>query len=347
MRLWVHLCLAASSALALCACDALGSADREGVRAVGSSTVYPFAVAVAEALATAQPELDAATVESVGSGEGIRQFCAGDGLDTPDIANASRRMTKAEFETCQANGVTEIIELLVGLDGIVFASASQGGLSMPLTAQLVYRALAQAPYDARQTAGEWSDLAPSLPRKPILIYGPPATSGTRDALKELVLKPGCQAESRMAALGKAEPDRFESVCTTVREDGAYVEQGERDELIVAKVAENPDALAIFGYSYFEENTDKVKALPVGGIEPTYETIANGQYPVVRPLYVYVKKSHIDRVAGLRPYLEQWSRSWGRDGPLARHGLVAASDKVQANNGEALETLEPMTGQGLL
>ena len=341
MRLAFGIGLALSCALGLAACGAMGSEEREGVRAVGSSTVYPFAAAVAEELAKIHPELDSAFVLSTGTSEGIRQFCEGVGLSTPDIVNASRRMTRAEYAKCQANGVDEIIELQVGLDGIVFATARDGGIAMELTPQMIYEALAAKPYGEAQDARTWSAVDSSLPAEPIEVYGPPPTSGTRDALQELVLKTGCEANGRLGGTKLAEPARFDTLCTELRADGAYIAQGEHDDMTVAKLPDNPEALAIFGYSYFEENTDKVRALPVGGIEPTYDTIASGRYPAARPLYLYVKKAHLDLVPGLRPYLEQWARSWGKDGPLTRIGLVAASERMQALNRRAIANLEPM------
>lgn len=340
MRATVGFILASAGVLALAACGNAGDA-REGVRAVGSSTVYPFAVAVAEALARSHPELDAAFVESTGTSEGIVQFCAGAGVSTPDIVNASRRMTKAEFDACKANGVGEIIELQIGLDGIVFASARDGGIEMPLTAETIYRALAANPHGDPQTATTWSAIGRALPAAPIEVFGPPVTSGTRDVLRELVLKEGCRRDERTKLLEQSAPDRFERVCTDLRTDGAYAEQGERDDETVGKLAGNSGALAIFGYSYFEENTDTVKAMSVDGVAPTYETIANGQYPAARPIYIYVKAAHLDLVAGLRPYLGQWAENWGEDGLLTGIGLIAASKRAQAANLRAIENLEPM------
>lgn len=341
MRLAFGIGAALACALGLAGCGSMGSEDREGARAVGSSTVYPFAAAVAEQLAKTHPDLDAAFVLSTGTSQGIRLFCDGVGLSTPDIVNASRRMTKTEYERCQANGVGEIIELQIGLDGIVFASARDGGIELQLTPQMIYEALAARPYGEAQTASSWSSVDASLPGAPIEIYGPPPSSGTRDALQELVLKAGCRTNGRLGGAALSEPERFDSVCTELRTDGAYVEQGEHDDRTVAKLPANPEALAIFGYSYFEENADKIKAMPVDGIEPTYETIASGRYPAARPLYLYVKKAHLDMVPGLRPYLEQWARSWGEDGPLTRIGLVAASERMQALNRGAINELTPM------
>ena len=216
--------LVALGAAALAACGGPAGDTRNSIRAVGSSTVYPFAKLVAENFARSHPDFGSPIVESTGTGGGINLFCAGVGADTPDIANASRRMKASEFETCQANGVEEVTEIQVGLDGIAFASA-QGGITMNLTPEIVYRALAARPYGQDQTARTWRDVDPSLPDRPILVYGPPSTSGTRDALKELVLIPGCETNAEMAALKDSDETRHEQLCTELRTDGAYVDQG--------------------------------------------------------------------------------------------------------------------------
>ena len=324
--------LAVASILALAGCnDELGTVEsRDTVRAVGSSTVLPFAKAVAESLNRSNPDIPAPIIESTGTGGGMKLFCSGVGPDTPDTANASRRMKKSEFDECQANGVTEIIELQVGLDGIAFASA-QGGIQMNLTPEIVYRALAASPYGGEQTAETWADVDPSLPALPILVYGPPTTSGTRDALKELVLEVGCKANPEMAALKESDEDRYDQVCTEVRSDGRYVDQGEQDNLIVQKIEGNSNAVGIFGYSYLEENASKVQGLSMNGVAPTYENISSFTYPGARPLYVYVKKAHIGQIAGLEEYLQEWTKMWAVGGPLAAIGLVASPEDVLAAN----------------
>lgn len=319
--------LVAVVAVALAGCGGT-DATRSSVRAVGSSTVYPFAKLVAESFARSNPELGSPIIESTGSGGGIELFCQGVGANTPDIANASRRMKVSEFEKCQANGVTEVTELQVGLDGIAFA-ASRGGIDMNLTPEIVYRALAARPFGQEQTAKTWRDVDPSLPAKPILVYGPPSTSGTRDALKELVLIPGCETRAEMQALKESDEDRQEQICTEVRSDGAYVDQGEQDNLIVQKIQGNADAIGVFGYSYLEENLDKVQGLRMNGIEPTYENIAQFRYPGARPLFIYVKNAHLDAIRGLRGFISEWAQMWGREGPLTRIGLVANPDDVAA------------------
>jgi len=312
------LCALACLSLAGCAGE---SGTRDSVRAVGSSTVYPFAKNVAESFARSHPEYKSPIVEATGSGAGINLFCAGLGAHTPDIAHASRRMKPSELETCKANGVEDVTEIVVGLDGIALASA-QNGIMMQLTPEIVYRALAATPYGEPQTARRWNDIDPSLPDRPILVYGPPSTSGTRDALEELILLPGCEADPRMAALKEQDEDRFDEVCTRVRSDGAYVDQGEQDNLIVQKIGSNPNAVGVFGFSYLEENADRVQGLPMNGVTPTYANIASGAYPGARPLYIYVKRAHLDAIRGLREFIDQWAQMWGADGPLTRIGLVA-------------------------
>ena len=328
-------CLVALSTMALAACgQSGGEGSRDSIRAVGSSTVYPFAKAVSESFARNNPDFGSPIIESIGTGGGIREFCKGVGAQTPDMANASRRMKASEFETCNANGVTDIIELQVGLDGIAFASA-QGGIEMNLTPTMVYEALAASPYGGEQTATNWSDVDPSLPNEPILVYGPPSTSGTRDALKELVLEAGCKTNEDMKALKESDEDRFDQLCTEVRSDGAYVDQGEQDNLIVQKIENNPKAVGVFGYSYLEENADKVQGLRMNGVEPTYENISSFAYPGARPLYVYVKKAHMRAIPGLDAYLNEWVANWSKDGPLAKIGLVASPADVMVANEKAV------------
>ncbi len=314
-----RLAFAALSVLALSACGdaAGGGGSRESIRAVGSSTVFPFAKLVSESFVRSNPEYPSPIIEATGSGGGIQLFCSGVGADKPDMANASRRMKASEFETCQQNGVTEITELQVGLDGIAFASA-QGGITMNLTPKIVYEALAANPYGEEQTNRTWSDVDPSLPNEPILVYGPPSTSGTRDALAELVLEVGCDTNPEMEALKDSDEDQHARICTEVRSDGAY------------------------GYSYLEENADKVQGLSMNGVEPTYENISSFAYPGARPLYVYVKNAHLDAIPGLRAYLAEWGKMWSRGGPLADIGLVASPDDVMARNTQALTQFPTLT-----
>ncbi len=340
--------LAAASALTLAACggDNAGSgASRDQIKAVGSSTVYPFAKAVSETFTRSNPDFKSPIIESTGTGGGMKLFCAGVGAETPDIANASRRMKASEFETCQQNGVTDIIEIQVGLDGIALASA-KGGITMNLTPKMVYEALAASPYGGEQTTMNWSDVDPSLPNQPILVYGPPSTSGTRDALKELILEAGCKTDEATKALKETDEDKYDQVCTEVRSDGKYVDQGEQDNLIVQKIEGNPNAVGIFGYSYLEENADKVQGLNMNGVAPTYENIASFEYPGARPLYVYVKKAHIGAIKGLSEFLTQWTTMWDRDGELAKIGLVANPDDVAAKSMSAATNYDTLDGSEL-
>ena len=339
----------ALSAVILAGCDGgAGGGARDSIRAVGSSTVYPFAKQVAESFARSNPDYKSPLIESTGTGGGVQLFCQGVGADTPDMVNASRRMKVAEFDKCQANGVTEIIELQVGLDGIAFASAS-GGIMLQLSPKTVYEALAASPYGGEQTAENWSDVDPALPAEPILVYGPPSTSGTRDALKELVLEAGCDTNADMKALKDADEDRHQQLCTEVRADGAYVDQGEQDNLIVQKIESNPRSVGVFGFSYLDENKDKVQGLPMNGVDPTYENISSFAYPGARPLYVYVKRAHMRAIPGLDLYMQEWVRSWKADGPLAEIGMVASPpDTMNQNEARVNElillTREDLTGE---
>lgn len=332
MRMITKFAVLAASTLALAGCDAAGSGGggRDSVRVVGSSTVFPFAKVVAENATLSNSGMNSPLIESTGSGGGIKLFCGGIGPETPDIVNSSRRMKASEFETCVANGVTEIIEIQVGLDGIAFAT-SKNGITMNLTPKIVYEALAASPYGGEQTNQTWADVDPSLPAEPILVYGPPSTSGTRDALKELVLEAGCNTNPAMKALKESDEDKYDQTCTEVRNDGKFVDQGEQDNLIVQKISNNDKAVGVFGYSYLEENTDKVKGLPMNGSDPTYENIASFAYPGARPLYMYVKKAHIGQIPGLDLYLAEWAKSWDKGGVLAKIGLVASPDDVRAAN----------------
>jgi phosphate transport system substrate-binding protein len=339
--------LAAASLALLAACGG-GEEDTgpEAISIVGSSTVYPFAQQVAQDYVAANEGAIAPVIESTGTAEGIEEFCAGTGPGTPDIVNASRRMHIEEFNRCQTNGVDEIVEIKVGRDGIAFVSAVDEGVELKLTPQIVYRALAANPFGGEQTAQNWADIDASLPAEPIIVYGPPASSGTREAMQKLVMEPACTANAEMAALEDSDEAAFTRNCDALRGDSAYSEQGEKDDLIVRKVANNPRAVGIFGYSYLEENQGLVKALPVGGVLPTAETIADGSYPASRPLYIYVKKAHVGVTPGLGEFVAQWAQSWGEDGPLAKIGLVPATGEARAESAAAVENLTAMTAEGL-
>ncbi|NLS27220.1 hypothetical protein S2M10_22140 [Sphingomonas sp. S2M10] len=334
-----RLALIAFSALALSSCD--GSATRE-IRVVGSSTVYPFTTAVAEAFVNAKSGRKAPVVESIGSGAGIRRFCEGVGAQFPDIANASRRMTRNEYDRCQTDKVGDIIEVVIGLDGVALAESNQGP-KLQLTKKDIYLALAANPDGKPNTAKTWKDVNPALPAIPILVMGPPSTSGTRDAFVELMLEPGCieaypEAEKLKAA---ADPAQFDTACRRIRDDGPYVDKGENDNLIVQGLAQNPNALGIFGYSYLEENQNRLHGVPIEGVAPTYDTIANGHYPGARPLYLYIKKRHLKAVPGLKDFLTLYSTMWVPKGPLVKRGLIAAPEKLRERMAERIALELPL------
>jgi phosphate transport system substrate-binding protein len=343
MRLLKTLAFVAVSTLALAACGGSGGSSsggaRDFVRVVGSSTVYPFATAVAETAVKASG-IKSPVIESTGTGAGMKLFCAGIGTAHPDVENASRRMKASEYADCAKNGVKDIVEIQIGLDGIAFATA-KGGLSMPLTVADVYKALAANPFGKPNAAKNWKDVNPALPAVPISVYGPPSTSGTRDALAELILTKGCESDPAMKALKDSDKDRHKAICTEIRTDGVYVEQGENDNLIVQKIAENSKAVGIFGFSFLEENMDKLKGLTMGGIAPTYATVSDFSYPGARPLYIYVKAAHLKAIKGLGDYVTAFAGAWGPDGALKAKGMVVAPEAVRAASAEIVKTMKPM------
>jgi phosphate transport system substrate-binding protein len=338
------LALVTVSALALSACGGSTDNGARAVRAVGSSTVYPFATAVGEAAAKSAG-IKVPVVESTGTGAGMKLFCAGVGVAHPDIENASRRMKKSEYEDCAKNGIKDIIEIQVGLDGIAFAEAT-GGLSIALTPVEIYKALAATPFGKPNTAKTWKDINPAFPAEPILVYGPPSTSGTRDALKELILVKGCESDPAMKALKDSDKEAHKKNCETVRTDGAFVEQGENDNLIVQKLAQNPKAIGIFGFSFLEENSDKLKGITMSGIAPTYAAIADFSYPGARPLYIYVKAAHLKAIKGLNEYVAAWAAAWGQDGALKKKGMVVAPADVLAKNEAIVKAMTLMDPSSL-
>jgi phosphate transport system substrate-binding protein len=292
-------------ALAAAALAAPAAAAREQIRIVGSSTVFPFSAAVAEHFGRTTA-FRTPVVEATGSGGGIKLFCAGVGTDTPDIANASRRMKPSEFRTCQANGVSEVIEAPVGFDGIVVAGSRAGPRFALTRAQLVTALAEQGPKPAR-----WNEVDPSLPAVRIEVLGPPPSSGTRDAFEELVLHEGCK-DAGIACEG-----------ITIRADGAWVDAGENDNLIVSKLEANPNALGVFGFSFLDQNADKLAAASVDGVEPSFENIAGGAYPVARSLYFYLKGQHLGVIPGLAEFAAEFlsDAAAGPDGYLLDKGLI--------------------------
>ena len=327
----------------LSACGA-GSTTRDQIRIVGSSTVYPFTTAVAEGFVNSRG-MKPPVIESTGTGAGVKLFCAGIGPRHPDVLDASRRLKASEYANCRANGVESVMEVPIGTDGVVLAE-SNAGPKMQLTRRDVYRALAATIDGQPNRTRTWAQVNPKLPAIPIQFYGPPATSGTRDAFAELVMVPACEAEHPQAAAMKVhDPDGFAALCTRFRDDGGYVDKGENDNLIVQNLAVNPNAIGIFGYSYLEENGDRLHGVPLDGVAPTYATISDGRYPGARALYIYVKAAHLRAVPGLREFVADFTRAWNPGGPLVRRGLIAGSPESRARSARIVATgqvLDPGT-----
>ena len=339
------------AALALAGCQQGGGAGggqaggRTQIRIVGSSTVYPFATAVAEQFVRNNPGFKAPIIESTGTGGGMKLFCAGVGTQHPDIENASRRIKKSEFEDCAKNGVKQVIEIPIGIDGLALIEGNDAQ-PLALTQADIYKAVAANPFGKPNSATTWKDVNPSLPAVKIQVYGPPPTSGTRDAFAELILEKGCESDPAMKALKEQDKDKAKEICTKIREDGVYVEGGENDNLLVQKVAANTGTVGIMGYSFLEENTDKVRAIPIAGVAPTSESIASFKYPGARPLFVYVKGDHLSAVPGIREFVAEFAKAWAPGGYLSRKGLIPLpADKLAAAE-QAAKELKPMTPDGL-
>lgn len=326
--------------IALAGCDSSnGASARDQIWAVGSSTVYPFAKAVSEQFAQKHPNFKSPRIESLGTGGGFKVFCDGAGANFPDIEDASRRIKRSEYDICSKNGVGRIVEIQVGLDGIALAESLKGA-KIPLTALDVYKALAATPFGKPQTAKTWKDVNPALPAEPIKVYGPPSTSGTRDAFAELIMTRGCDVDSAMRDLGDAKADQHRKICTTIREDGAYVDSGENDNLIVQKIEADPKAIGIFGYSFMEENKDRLFANTVNGVSPTYETISDFTYPGARPLFLYIKSAHVNAVPGIKEYVSEFLAAAGAEGYLKKQGLVLSPANVQAKSAAIAKDMKP-------
>ncbi|WP_448585525.1 substrate-binding domain-containing protein [Thermaurantiacus sp.] len=332
------------AALALSGCT---DRAREQIRIVGSSTVFPFTTAVAESFTREHPEFRAPIVESLGTGGGLKLFCAGVGSRHPDVANASRRITPLELGTCLANGVREVVEVQIGIDGLVLVQGRRGE-PLNLTLRDVYLALAAEPWGERQTARTWKDVNPALPAVRIEVLGPPPTSGTRDAFNELYMQAGCLTNPAMADLKATDNARFRQICEGIREDGAYIDAGENDNLLVQQLVQNPYAVAAFGFSYFEANTDRLRGVPVNGVAPTYEDIANFRYPGARPMFIYVKGEHVRAIRGLADFLDEYTSegAWGPRGYLVRRGLIASPADVRKRYRERALALLPLTPEEL-
>ncbi len=302
---------------------------RDQINIVGSSTVYPFATVVAENFGR-DSGFKTPKIETTGTGGGMKLFCAGLGTAHPDITNASRRMKGSELDSCRENGVQDVVEVKIGYDGIVVANA-RSGPDVQLTLRHLFLALAKQVPEGNREGGTlvdnpnrtWADVDPNLPDIAIEVLGPPPTSGTRDAFNELAIEGGCKTFPALKAIKGEDGSRYRAICRGIREDGRYIEAGENDNLIVQKLAENPNAFGVFGFSFLDQNRDSVKGAAMGGVTPEFENIASGGYPIARPLYFYVKGAHVDVIPGMREYLSAFTSddAWGDDGYLTDRGLI--------------------------
>ncbi len=333
---------------AMLAQPASAQSTRDYISVVGSSTVYPFATVVAENFGRTT-NFKTPKIESTGSGGGLKLFCSGVGVQTPDVANSSRRIKASEVADCASNGVNDIVEVVIGYDGIVVAN-SKDAEPMSLTRKELFLALAKHvpnPSGAENLVPNpyrtWKDVNPALPATRIEVLGPPPTSGTRDAFVELGMEGGCKAFGFIAAMKSADKNAYKATCHTVREDGAFVEAGENDNLIVQKLEANPKALGIFGFSFLDQNSDRIRGSMVDGVEPNFDSISDGSYPVSRPLYFYVKKAHVGAVPGIKEYLDEFTRedTWGEFGYLADRGLIPLPDAERGAARDRILSLETL------
>ncbi len=333
------------AAVALAGILGTAAAPRDQIRIVGSSTVYPFSTKVAEQFGRTTP-YKTPVVESTGTGGGFKLFCAGVGVTHPDISDASRRIKKSEIALCARNGVTDITEIQIGFDGIVVANSKRAP-RFELTRRELFLALAKQVPDGEGHLFDnpyrtWKQIDSRLPDTRIEVLGPPPTSGTRDAFVELAMEAGCRTFGWIAAMEHEDKARFKAICHGIREDGAYVEAGENDNLIVQKLQANPEALGIFGFSFLDQNLDRIQGSLIDGVEPTFENIADGSYPVSRPLFIYVKNAHVGVIPGIREFVREYTseRAWGPEGYLADIGLIPMPEADRRRVREAALALEP-------
>ena len=323
--------------------------SRDQINVVGSSTVYPFSTVVAENFGN-KTGIKVPKIESTGSGGGMKLFCKGLGTGHPDITNASRRIKKNEFNQCKENGI-DVVEIKVGYDGIVIANSKKAKL-LNLTKRQIFLALAKQVPEGNKEGGslvdnpnkKWSDIDPNLPNKKIEVLGPPPTSGTRDAFNELAIEGGCKTFPKLKAIKKQDKKKYKAICRAVREDGAFIEAGENDNLIVQKLVENENAFGVFGFSFLIENEDKIQGSTVDGMAPTMETIADKSYGVSRPLYFYVKLAHVDVIPGIREFLEEYTSedAWGPGGYLEERGMIPMPENEREFFKKNAEEIIPLT-----
>ena len=336
------------SAVVLLALAASAAQARDQINIVGSSTVYPFATVVAEKFGKSTA-FKTPKIESTGSGGGLKLFCAGVGVSTPDITNSSRKIKSKEVENCSKNGVGDVTEAKIGYDGIVLAN-SKATAPMELTRRDVFLALAREVPDPSGAESfvtnpytTWKEVNPALPDLKIEVLGPPPTSGTRDAFAELALEGGCKTFAWIKAMKKKDKKMYKSYCHSVREDGHYIEAGENDNLIVQKLAANPSALGVFGFSFLDQNSDKVQGSVVDGVAPTFDAIADGSYPVSRPLYFYIKNAHLDVIPGIREFVAEFmsDKASGSDGYLTEKGMIPMSAEERGNSVPQITSFTPL------
>ncbi|MDJ0656373.1 MAG: substrate-binding domain-containing protein [Xanthomonadales bacterium] len=340
--------LAAAALGVLVAGTAAAQSARSYIFIVGSSTVYPFSTVVAERFGKTT-RFKTPKVESTGSGGGFKLFCDGVGAQYPDITNSSRRVKASEIELCAENGVSDVVEVKIGYDGIVLANSAESE-QVTLQRRDIFLALAkEVPNpDGSETLvpnnyQTWNEINPDLPAVGIEVLGPPPTSGTRDAFLELAMEGGCSQFDWIKSMKKTDKKAFKNLCHTIREDGVYVEAGENDNLIVQKLSANPDAFGIFGFGFLDQNIEKVQGSLVDGVEPTFEAIADGSYPVSRSLYFYAKKAHVDVIPGMREFLAEFTseRAWGDEGYLSDRGLIPMPEEERAEVLAAVTLLSPV------
>ena len=322
--------------------------SRDYISIVGSSTVYPFATVVAEQFGKTT-SFKTPKIESTGSGGGHKLFGAGVGVQHPDITNSSRRIKKSELEKDIKNGISDVVEVKIGYDGIVVANSKKAP-AFKLTRKDLFLALAKdVPVDGQEGKTQpnpyktWKQVNSSLPAIKIEVLGPPPTSGTRDAFVELAMEGGAKKIGWIKALKKQDKKAYKALCHTIREDGAYIEAGENDNLIVQKLEANPDALGIFGFSFLDQNTDKIQGSFIDGVAPTFEGIADGSYPVSRPLFFYVKKAHVNTIPGMKQYLAEFTseKAWGDEGYLTDKGLIPMPAAEREKYRNVVENLTPL------
>lgn len=339
--------LAALPLVALVSACGQGGSDRGAagqLKIVGSSTVYPFTTAIAEEFQRANPGISV-IVESTGTGAGLKLFCAGVGSNTPDLTNASRRIKTSELEDCSKNGVNQVIEFPIGIDGLTVIE-SVDAQPIKLSLRDLYAALAARPFGKAQTAQTWKDVNPALPATKIRVLGPPPTSGTRDSLNELFIQKGCETDPAMKALKESNEDEYKDICTKIREDGAFVEGGENDNLLVQKISGDPTAIGVLGYSFLEENTDKVRAVEINGSAPTAQSITDLSYPGARKIYIYAKGEHLQAKPAIKDFIAAYARATGKGGLLQQRGLVPFGAADAAASQEQATRLTPLAASDI-